>query len=299
MQMQYEHLYIDRVGTDGRVARITLNRPDKLNALAPLTVGEFNAALRDLEADASARVIIVRGAGRAFSVGHDLGGTDLTRDVYNSDRRFTNRDAQGRPLTFVHGVQISKVTEVQMFFWRMAKVTIAQTHGYCLAGGMEFAMMADLVTTSEDCLFGHPGHRAIGVARNAMILPMVIGMRKAKELFFTGDAIDGRRAQECGLVNYAWPQAELEQRTIALADRIANQSADFLGVLKTAANRFYENMGIDSSVATATQLDATIQNTESAYAFREVLRRDGLKSALAFRDGPYGDYGATPRPAER
>lgn len=295
MKTEYEHLYIDRVGTDDRVARITLNRPEKLNAFAPQTMGEFDSALRDLEADSTARVIIVRGAGRAFSVGHDLSGTNLRVDPSSAERTYRIRDEAGRPLTFNHGVNLGKGTAVQMFFWRMAKITIVQAHGYCLAGGMEFAMMGDLVTASEDCLFGHPGHRAVGVARNAMILPMVIGMRKAKELFYTGDAIDGVQAEKLGLINYAWPAGELEEKTIALADRIANQSADFLGTLKLAANRFYENMGIDSSVSTATHLDATIQHTESAYAFREKLVNEGLKAALQYRDGPYGDYGAAPK----
>lgn len=294
MERNFEHLYIDRVGTDGRVARITLNRPEKLNAFAPQTMGEFDTALRDLEADETARVIIVRGAGRAFSAGHDLSGTNLAVDPHDSSRKFVNRDEQGRPLTFVHGVQLARGAEIQMNFWRLNKITIVQAHGFCLAGGMELAMMADLVTASEDCLFGHPGHRSVGVARNAMILPLVLGMRKAKELFYTGDAVNGIEAERIGLINHAWPIEELESRTIALADRIANQSADFLGTLKLAVNRFYENMGIDSSVSTASHLDATIQQTRSAYEFRDVLRQQGLKAALQFRDGPYGDYSASP-----
>ncbi len=292
MKKPYEQVSIDRVGTDGRVARITLNRPEKLNALTPRMMGELDSALRDLEADASARVIILRGAGRAFSVGHDMSGGNVRVDVHDPERRFAIRDEEGRPLTFNYGVNLGKGAAVQMFLWRVAKVTVVQTHGYCLAGGMEFAMMGDLVTTSKDCLFGHPGHRALGVARNAMILPMVMGMRKAKELFFTGDAIDGTEAERLGLVNYAWEADALEEKTIALADRIANQSADFLGTLKLAINRFYENMGIDSSVSTATHLDAAIQQTESAYAFRQVLAEQGLKAALQYRDAPYGDYGA-------
>jgi enoyl-CoA hydratase len=182
-----------------------------------------------------------------------------------------------------------------MFLFRMAKISIVQAHGYCLAGGMELAMMGDLVTGSEDCIFGHPGHRSIGVARNGMILPMVLGMRKAKELFYTGDGITGKEAERLGLINYAWPEADLEQKTIELADRVANQSADFLAVLKTVANRFYENMGLESSVQTATHFDATIQNTEQAYRFREVMQTSGLKAALQFRDGPYADYSAKPK----
>jgi enoyl-CoA hydratase len=125
-----------------------------------------------------------------------------------------------------------------------------------------------------------------------------MNMRKAKELFFTGDAVDGRTAAEIGLANYAWPADELEHRTIEFADRIANLSADFLGVLKKGINTFYENMGLQSSLQTLTQLDAAAQLTEAAYAWREKLSSEGLRDALAWRDGMYGDYSAGPRKAE-
>ncbi|HEX3796721.1 MAG TPA: enoyl-CoA hydratase-related protein [Acidimicrobiales bacterium] len=291
MTTDCEHLYVDRVGTDDRVARITLNRPEKLNALAAQTFGEFHHTLRELEADETARVIIVRGAGRAFSVGHDLSGLDLTASPSNPERTFRVADDRNRPLTINFATGLRESTDIMMYFWNMAKITIVQAHGYCIAGGMELAMMGDLVTTSEDCLFGHPGHRNLGVARNAMLLPLIIGMRKAKELFYTGDHVNGIEALHLGLVNYAWPAAELEERTIALADRVANQSSDFLAVLKMATNKFYENMGAQSSVNTATTLDGLIQNTESVYAWDEIYRNEGLKAAVAWRDGPYGDYG--------
>lgn len=292
MAEKFEHIVVDRVGTDDRVARITLNRPEKLNALAPQTLGEFETALRDLEADLSARVIILRGAGRAFSVGHDLSGTDLHVSPQTPERTFPTVDEQGRPLVYNFGTSLRQGTDIFMYFWRMAKVTIVQTHGYCLAGGMELAMMGDLVTTTTNCQFGHPGHRSIGLARNGMILPLVIGMRKAKELFYTGDAVSGTEAVELGIANYAWAHDDIDEKTIALADRVANQSADFLAVLKAGANRFYENMGIDSSVQATTQLDATAQLTQSAYEWSDRYKRDGLKEALAWRDGQYGDYGA-------
>ena len=287
----FEHLLIDRVGTDDRVARIMLNRPEVMNAISTQTMGELRTALRDLEADQSARVIIIRGAGRAFSVGHDL-GADLRGATDDPDRKYTEEDEAGRRLLANFSNRLRDGTDIQLYLWRMAKVTIMETHGYCLAGGMEFAMMGDLITTSDDCLIGHPGHRGIGNARNAMILPLVIGMRKAKEIFYTGDGITGKEAERIGMVNYSWPKEELEDRTIALADRIANQSADLLAVLKESVNRFYENMGIYSSVHSATTLDAMAQMTESVYEWWDRLERDGLEEALKWRDGPYGDYTA-------
>lgn len=290
MTHDFTHIRLDRAGTDGRVGRITIDRPDVLNALAPHTFGEIETALRDYEADESVRVIILRGAGRAFSVGHDLSGVGLYTSPQDATRAYRKEDEQGRPLNANMAAAFRQVSDIYMYFWNLAKVTVVETHGFCLAGGMELAMMGDLVTTSEDCLFGHPAHRGVGVARNAMILPMVTGMRKAKELMYTGDGVRGTEALELGLVNYAWPIDELEERTIALADRVANQSADFLAVLKMAANKFYENMGIYSSVHTATQLDAFIQSSVSAYEWDEAFATKGLRGALAWRDGMYGDY---------
>jgi enoyl-CoA hydratase len=291
----YEHIETDTVGTDDRVGRITINRPEVLNALAAQTYGELEDALRRYEADDSIRVVILRGGGRAFSVGHDLSDVSRYPSPHDPEREYRVRDEQDRPLGANLATAFRQVTDIYMYLWNMSTVSIVQTHGYCLAGGMELAMMGDLVTTSSDCVFGHPAHRGVGVARNAMILPLVIGMRKAKELLYTGDGINGEQALEMGLVNYAWPVDELERRTIELADRVANQSSDFLSVIKSVANRFYENMGIYSSVHNATQADAFIQQTASSYEWDERYRRDGLRAALAWRDGQYGDYSARPR----
>jgi enoyl-CoA hydratase len=292
MASQFEDILIDRVGSDGRVARITLNRPEVLNALSSRLIGELEDALRLLETDDSARVIILRGAGRAFSAGWDFGGGNLHTNPHYADASYTTEDDEGRPQVFNFGLALRVGAEVQLKLWDVGKVTIVQAHGYCVAGGMELAMMADLITASDTCQFGHPGHRGLGVARNGMILPLVVGMRKAKELFYTGDAISGSEAERIGLINYAWPEAELDERTIQFADRIANSSGDYLGVLKTAANTFYENMGLRQSVSATTHLDATSQYTESGYEWHEKLSELGFKGAVAWRDGRYGDYGA-------
>jgi enoyl-CoA hydratase len=298
MDEEFENLIVDRVGTDGRVARLTLNRPEVMNAISPGLVYELHTALRALEADHETRVIILRGAGRAFCTGYDISGLGSRGSAMSPGAVFKSRDDEGRPLAVNTAVSMRQVSDVQMYLFKMAKVTIAQAHGYCIAGGLELAMMTDLVTTTKTCQFGHPGHRGLGVARNGAILPLVIGMRKAKELFYTGDAVDGVEAERLGLVNYAWPEDELEDRTIALADRVANLSSDLLAALKAGANRFYENMGIYSDIESATMMDATAQLTETAYEWRDRVGRDGLRAALAWRDGMYGDYGARPRPAK-
>jgi enoyl-CoA hydratase len=283
---EYENVLMDRAGTDDRVGIITLNRPEKLNALSQELLYDFDAALHDMEADHTIRVIVVKGAGRAFSAGYDLTPSQKT----GADavvRRHRGVDDKGRRLLMGIRTGMQQITDIHMYFWNMAKVTIAQVHGYAVAGGCEMAMMADLVVAADDAQLGHPGLRGLGTSRTGVIWPLVIGMRKAKELYYTGENVTGTEAEEIGMINYAWPKEELEDRTLAFADRLANISADHLAILKVNMNRFYENMGIYSSVRSSTDLDAAGQFTEFSYDWQEKMREEGLKDALQWRDGPY------------
>jgi enoyl-CoA hydratase len=283
---EYENVLMDRAGTDDRVGIITLNRPEKLNALSQELLYDFDAALHDMEADHTIRVIVVKGAGRAFSAGYDLTPSQKT----GADavvRRHRGVDDKGRRLLMGIRTGMQQITDIHMYFWNMAKVTIAQVHGYAVAGGCEMAMMADLVVAADDAQLGHPGLRGLGTSRTGVIWPLVIGMRKAKELYYTGENVTGTEAEEIGMINYAWPKDELEDRTLAFADRLANISADHLAILKVNMNRFYENMGIYSSVRSSTDLDAAAQFTEFSYDWQEKMREEGLKDALQWRDGPY------------
>jgi enoyl-CoA hydratase len=281
----FENLTLDNVGTDGRVARITLNRPEKMNALSQELLFEFNEALHDLEADSDIRVIIVKGEGRTFSAGYDLAPTQGGADAVV--RSHKGVDAKKRRLAMGIRTGMQQITDIHMYFWNMAKITIAQVHGYALAGGCELAMMADLVVAADDAQLGHPALRGMGTSRTGVIWPLVIGMRKAKELYYSGDSVTGKEAEEIGMVNYSWPLEELDERTISFADRIANVSADHLALLKMNMNRFYENMGIYSSVRASTDMDAMGQFTEASYEYSDQMREHGLKDALAWRDGPY------------
>jgi len=285
---EYENVLMDRAGTDDRVGIITLNRPEKLNALSQELLYDFDAALHDMEADHTIRVIVVKGAGRAFSAGYDLTPSQKT----GADavvRRHRGVDDKGRRLLMGIRTGMQQITDIHMYFWNMAKVTIAQVHGYAVAGGCEMAMMADLVVAADDAQLGHPGLRGLGTSRTGVIWPLVIGMRKAKELYYTGENVTGTEAEEIGMINYAWPKEELEDRTLAFADRLATMSADHLAILKVNMNRFYENMGIYSSVRSSTDLDAAGQFTEFSYDWQEKMREEGLKDALQWRDGPFRD----------
>ena len=280
----YNTLILERLGTEERLARITLNRPEKMNALTGELFTELNDCLHDLEADQRCRVIILRGAGRCFSAGYDL---TPGRERRPGERRYQTVDDKNRTLMMNVRTSMQQITDVQMYLWNMAKITIAQLHGYALAGGCELAMMTDLVVAAEDTKIGHPGLRGLGTARNGNIWPLVMSMRKAKEYYYTGDSMTGAEAAQVEMINYAWPKDELDANTIAFAERIANGSADHLAVLKLTMNRFYENMGIYSSVRSATEQDALAQMTEWTYRFGESIREGGLKHAFQSRDEPY------------
>ena len=280
----YNTLILERLGAEDRLARVTLNRPEKMNALTGELFTELNDCLHDLEADQRCRVIILRGAGRCFSAGYDL---TPGRERRPGERRYQTVDDKNRTLMMNVRTSMQQITDVQMYLWNMAKITIAQLHGYALAGGCELAMMTDLVVAADDTQIGHPGLRGLGTARNGNIWPLVMSMRKAKEYYYTGDSMTGAQAAELEMINYAWPKEELDANTIAFAERIANGSADHLAVLKLTMNRFYENMGIYSSVRSATEQDALAQMTEWTYRFGEAVREGGLKHAFQSRDEPY------------
>ena len=290
----YNTILLERLGTDDRLARITLNRPEKMNALTGELFSELSDCLHDLEADQDCRVIILRGAGRCFSAGYDLTPGRERR----GERTYRTQDDKRRLLMMNLRTSMQQVTDVQMYLWNMAKITIAQLHGYALAGGCELAMMTDLVVAADDTQIGHPGLRGLGTARNGNIWPLVMSMRKAKEYYYTGDNMTGAEAAEIEMINYAWPKEELEANTIAFADRIANGSADHLAVLKLTMNRFYENMGIYSSVRSATEQDALAQMTEWTYTFGEAVREKGLGEAFRERDAPYRGNEAFRRKAD-
>jgi enoyl-CoA hydratase/carnithine racemase len=284
----YNTLLYEKLGTENRIARITLNRPEKMNSISQELMEELMAACTEAEFDSDVRVVVVRGAGRTFSAGYDLTPSGRTRVPYPSmqtDRRLISNMRY----------MLLKGAEYQLRFWNLSKVTIAQVHGYAIAGGCEWAMMADIVIAADDAKFGHPGTRGLGTPRNGYIWPLVIGMRKAKELMYTGDSISGVEAERIGMINAAVPADQLEAEVTRRAERIAIQAGDSLAIHKHMLNRFYENMGIYSSVRAAADFDATYQYTNQAYNWQDAVKESfgkgaGLKDALAWRDGPYADY---------
>jgi enoyl-CoA hydratase len=292
-QTTYENILLERLGTEDRLARITFNRPDKLNALSPELLADFEHALRELEMDAGVRVIIVRGAGRAFSAGYDL-VTPRRQTEYRQAAQGERRSVWRTRTNMV------RVSDLYLYFWNMAKITIAQVHGYAIAGGCELAMMADLVVAAEDCKLGHPGTRGLGTSRTAAFWPVIIGMRKSKELLYTGDSISGREAEAMGMVNRAVPADQLDDAVIEMAERIANQASDSLALQKRSVNTYFESV-VYPAIHSATDTDAMYQYTDQAALWQEKVRESmepgggGIKAAFEWRDAPYRDYRAAGR----
>ncbi len=283
-------IIVDRYGSSDQIGRITLNRPQALNALSPDLLWEFENALREFESDNNVKVIVIRGNGRAFSAGYDLMGGGRRQPGQPSPvggQRDTYEALPGRRLIMNTRTNMVRVADMYLYFWNMAKVTIAQIHGYCLAGGCELAMNADLVIAAEDAQIGHPGAR-FSTSRTAAGWPLIIGMRRAKELLLTGDTVSGRTAEDMGMVNRAVPADQLEAEVERWAERISVNSADLLALNKRSVNAFFEPL-IYQGVHAATDTDAMGGSTEQNYMWSDKIRDGGMREAISWRDGRYRD----------
>jgi enoyl-CoA hydratase len=263
---------------DGAVAYITLNRPEKLNAISPQLRNDLEAALREADNGDEIRVVVLRAAGRAFCAGYDL--TPQVRPAGEPvQRRSIAQDRDG----------LRKSIERWLWMWNFRKPIIAQVHGFCLAGGGELAGMCDIIFCAEDAKFGHPAGRALGIPPTLGLWPMKIGMLKSKELLFTGDTIDGKEAERIGMVNHAVPAAELGDYVKRFAERVAQVPLDALTVHKHVVNRWFEIMGLRTGAGEGAEFDAIYHETPAALEFSQIARERGLKAALEWRDKPFGD----------
>jgi enoyl-CoA hydratase len=258
------------------VRRITLNRPEKRNALNATLRREILTATREADRDESVRVTVIRGAGKCFSAGYDLSGDPA---------------AQGEPLDYTadgEGWYMRGVTNGWMSIWDLAKPVIAQVHGYCLAGGSELATGCDLVYVAEDAKIGYPAVR-FGTP-DMQYHAWLFGMRGGMESMLTGDSFSGVEAAQLGWANRAYPEAELEEQVLAIASRIAQIPTDLVQINKRTVHRAMEVMGLRSSIRAGTELSALATHTESMKKFVSDIQASGLRAALDERDAPFGDY---------
>lgn len=270
--MTYSVILVDQPAEG--VRRITLNRPDKRNALFHPLRGEILAALREADQDDSVRVSIIRGAGKCFSAGYDLGGGNEGLDM-----PFFTPGGDGQ--------WPRHVTEGWMSIWDLAKPVIAQVHGYCLAGGSELASGCDLIYVAEDAQIGYPAVR-FGVP-DMHFHAWTMGMRKAMEAMLTGDSMSGAEAVRVGWANEALPIEQLDEKVVAVASKIAKLPPDVVQINKRVVHRQMEVMGLRTGIRIGTELCALGVHQESMRAFIAEMKK-GLTDALTKRDAPFGDY---------
>ncbi len=255
----------------GALALITLQRPDKLNAINREMIAALHRALDDAEADQGVRAIVLSGAGRAFSAGFDL---DMEVDT-----------SAGQPDPEAVRRALRSDFDIIMRFWDSPKPTVAAVHGYCLGSAMELALACDLTISSEECLFGAPEVR-FGSGIVAMLAPWLAGPKRAKYLLLSGDdKVSARDAQEMGLVNRVVPAGEALQAALTLAQRVAANDALAVKLTKQAINRSLDIAGMRESLLAALEYNVQIETSETAESreFNAILKRDGAKAAIAWR----------------
>jgi enoyl-CoA hydratase len=284
--MAYETLLYD---TADAIATITLNRPERLNTIVPPMPEELEAAVHAAIADAQVKVIVLRGAGRAFCAGFDFGD-----GFHHWDEGLTTGGAwdPGKDFAMATSQAIGPVPKF-MSLWRSPKPVIAQVHGWCVGGGSDMALCADLVIASEDARIGTSYSRMWGCYLTGMWLYR-LGLTKAKEYALTGRPLSGLQAVEAGLINAAVPFARLEQEVAERARQLAAIPLSQLSAMKLIVNQAYENMGLASTQFLGPILDGLMRNTPDAASFIELAEREGVHSAVERRDGPFGDYSQAP-----
>jgi len=254
----------------GPIGLLTLNRPDRLNAINQKMLSEINSALDSAEKDEDIRVIVVTGSGSAFSSGFDL---------KEQMERHPTGVADWRPL-------LDHDFNTVFRFWQFPKPTIAAVRGACLAGACELALCCALTIATDDAFFGEPELK-FGAGIVDMILPWIVGPKIAKEIILTGeDRLTAARAREIGIVNQIVPLSELESAYLKLAKRIAIIDPNLVRQTKRAINRTFEIAGLGEALEAALDIDLHIEGEGSPdkTQFMEIARRNGLRAALAWRE---------------
>ncbi len=284
--MQFENVLVD---LDGPVATITLNRPEKLNAISAGLRDDLYEALRQLNPGDEVRVIRLRAAGRAFCPGYDLtpGTQPYNAPGRTSEPRGDALADQGESRIGRDREGLRELVDGWLKMWGYRKPIIAQVHGVCLSGGLDMIGACDLVFAARGTRFGHPAARGMGIPVTLGMLPVKIGASATKELLFTGDLFDADEGHRLGLVDHVVEPDELDAHTLAFCHRVALNPLDALTVHKHVTNRWLEISGLRLAASEGADFDAIFHETPSLGRFEQLARERGLRGALDWRDGPY------------
>jgi enoyl-CoA hydratase len=275
--------------TAGPVATITLNRPGRLNTIVPPMPDEIEAAVGLAERDPAIKVIVLRGAGRAFCAGYDFGdGFQQWSEAMMTDGRWD----PGKDFAIITARETGPHQKF-MAIWRATKPVIAQVHGWCVGGGSDYALCADIVIASNDAVIGTPYSRMWGAYLTGMWLYR-LSLAKVKWHALTGRPLTGVQAAEVELINEAVPFERLEARVAEIAAELARIPLSQLRAQKLIVNQAYENMGLASTQLLGGVLDGLMRNTPEALDFIQTAATKGVRAAIERRDGPFGDYSQAP-----
>ena len=266
------------------VATLTLNRPERRNAITPELVADFDAGLSRALEDPEVRVVRLRGAGSAFCAGYDIGwGSESMQQAEAGEPWDPAADYR----------TMRRFVDAYMALWRSPKPVVAQVHGFCVGGGTDFALCSDLIVCAEDCRIGYPPARVWGSPTTAM-WTYRLGLERSKRLLLTGDPVDGRRAVDWGLASEAVPAGELDAAALALAQRVARLPSNQLHMMKLLVNQVIEQMGLANTQLIGTLLDGAARHTPEGVDFSR-RAMDDVGAAVRDRDAPFADYGQEAR----
>ena len=276
--MTYE--FIKCEVTDNGVAKVLLNRPEKLNALSLPLQAELYECLQAADDDPAVRVITLRGAGRAFCAGYDV-----TPPQTDEDRR-ASEERRGNIRQDMH--RLRKTARLMTSVFDLSKPVIAGIHGHVIAGGTDLALHCDMVIAAEDANIGFPPVRSMGTPPTHMWTYMV-GPQWAKWFMLTGETVSGKEAQEMGLVLKSVPAEGLDAAVDGLANKIAKIPWEMLAANKSIVNKALDLMGRNMMQVIAAETDAVSHQSSIVREFNRISSEEGLKAALAWRDAPFHD----------
>ena len=272
--------------TKGRVAFVTLNRPERLNAIDRALTSGLEEAVERANRDPGVRVIVLRGAGRAFCAGYDL------QTAPGFEEQAQQRTGGWDPVIDFRGM--SQNVGSFMSLWYSAKPVIAQVHGWCVGGGTDMALCSDLIFMAEDARIGYPPSRMWGTPTTCMWVYR-LGLEHAKRLMLTGESLDGKEAERLGLASKAVPAERLAGEVESFAEKLATTPTNQLVMTKLLVNQAYENMGLRTTQILGTFLDGIARHTPEGIAWRDLAMKEGFQEAVRQRDEPWGDYSARKR----
>jgi enoyl-CoA hydratase len=287
---------------EGRVARITLDRPERGNGLTPRLIGELESSVEQADLDPAVHVVLLSGNGKGFCGGYDLvesaegqgamgeGEGAPAGSALDPMVMAANHDPSGTWDPMIDYAMMSRNVRAFMSLFHCGKPVVCKVHGFCVAGGTDLALCSDLLVIARDAKIGYPPARVWGSPTTSMWAHR-LGPQRAKRLLFTGDSLSGEEALEWGLAIEAPPAEELDRRAEALVGRIARMPVNQLQMMKLLVNQELYSQGLHATQVLGTIFDGATRHTKEGYAFQQRAAEAGFREAVRERDEPFGDAG--------